>query len=499
MILSLAFSFLFLFLGAAFWWILDAKQRKLLPPGPRGLPIVGSLLNLGSLPHRTFHELSKKYGPIMSLRMGSVPSIVVSSPEAAQLFLKTHDSAFAARPQMEAVAHMSYGNNGISFTNGTYWRHVRKFVVQELLAPAKVNSFRGMRRDEVGLVVEEIKKAAVAGEVVNVSDKVGGLIENMTFRFLLGRSKDDRFDLKGIMTEAFTLAEQFNLADFVPSLKPLDLQGLTRKYKETGKKLDAMLELIIEEHEQNLNTGTRTNNRDIVDEMISLSKNDSSVNHQELAKLIDRSSIKSIMIDIITAAIDTSFTSIEWILKELMRHPRAMKKCQEELTCVVGLDRLVEETDLPKLEYLYMVIKEGMRLHPIVPLLGPHEAKEDIVVNGYHIPQKSRIIVNAWAIGRDSKVWGNNALEFIPERFSESKIDLRGRDFELLLFGSGRRGCPGMQLGLLSVQLVLAQLLHCFDWELPHGKSAEDMDMTEQFGLTIPRIEHLLLVPKLRI
>lgn len=498
MILSLAFSFLILILGSAFWWILDTRQRKLLPPGPRGLPIVGSLLNLGSLPHRTFHELSKKYGPIMSLRMGSLPAIVVSSPQAAQLFLKTHDSVFAVRPQMEAVAHMSYGNNGISFTNGTYWRHVRKFVVQELLAPAKVNSFQGMRREEVGLVVDEIKKAATAGEVVNVSAKVGDLIENMTFRFLLGRSKDDRFDLKGIMTEAFTLAGQFNLADFVPSLKPLDLQGLTRRYKETSKKLDAMLELIIDEHEQNLNNGTHKN-KDIVDEMISLSRNNSSVNHQELAKLIDRPSIKSIMIDIITASIDTSFTSIEWILAELMRNPSAMKKCQEELTTVVGLDRMVDETDLPKLEYLYMVVKEGMRLHPIVPLLGPHEAKEDTVINGYHIPKKSRIIVNAWAIGRDSKVWGDNALEFIPERFAESKIDLRGHDFELLPFGSGRRGCPGMQLGLLSVQLVLAQLLHCFDWELPTGKSANDLDMTEQFGLTIPRIEHLLLVPKIRI
>lgn len=496
MMLSLAFSFLFLVLGVAFWWMLDTRQRKLLPPGPRGLPIVGSLLNLGSLPHRTFHELSKKYGPIMSLRMGSVPAIVVSSPEAAQLFLKTHDSVFAVRPQMEAVAHMSYGNNGISFTNGMYWRHVRKFVVQELLAPAKVNSFQGMRREEVGLVVEEIKKAATAGEVVNVSAKVGDMIENMTFRFLLGRSKDDRFDLKGIMTDAFTLAGQFNLADFVPAIKPLDLQGLTRRYKEQSKKLDAMLELIIDEHEQNLNTG---NNRDIVDEMISLSRNNSSVNHQELAKLIDRPSIKSILIDIITASIDTSFTSIEWILTELMRHPTAMKKCQEELTSVVGLDRMVDETDLPKLEYLYMVVKEGMRLHPIAPLLGPHEAKEDTVINGYHIPKKSRIIVNAWAIGRDSKVWGENALEFIPERFVDSKIDLRGRDFELLPFGSGRRGCPGMQLGLLSVELVLAQLLHCFDWELPVGKSANDLDMTEQFGLTIPRIEHLLLVPKIRL
>ncbi|KAL1824690.1 hypothetical protein ACET3Z_011468 [Daucus carota] len=170
MILSWPFSFLFLVLaGGAIWWILDTRQRRLLPPGPRGLPIVGSLLNLVTLPHRTFQDLSNKYGPIMSLRMGSVVAIIVSSCQAAQLFLKTHDSVFSVRPKMEAVVYISYGNNGISFTNGSYWRHVRKFVVQELLAPAKTSSFRGMRREEVGLVVEDIKKAAAAGKVVDIT------------------------------------------------------------------------------------------------------------------------------------------------------------------------------------------------------------------------------------------------------------------------------------------------------------------------------------------
>nr|AFK79030.1 cytochrome P450 CYP736A53 [Bupleurum chinense] len=498
MINSWAFSFLFLILGAVFWWILDARQRKLLPPGPRGLPIVGSLLHLGKLPHRTFQELAKKYGPIMSLRLGYVSTIVVSSPEAAKLFLKTHDSVFADRPKLEAVEHLSFGDNGITFTNGTFWRHVRKFVVQELLAPAKVNSYEGMRREELGVVVEEIKKDAAAGEVVDVSAKVGDMIENMTYRYLFGRSKDDRFDLKGIMTEASFLAGQFNIVDFVPFLRPFDLQGLARRYKQKSKQLDEMLELIIDEHEQNLNDSHK-GNPDVVDEMILLSRNDSSKNHHELAKLLDRPSIKSIVIDIITASINTSSISIDWILTELMKHPTAMKKCQEELTSVVGLDRMVEEKDLPKLEYLYMVIKEGLRLYPIAPLLGPHEAKEDIMINGYHIHKKSRIIVNVWAIGRDPKVWSDNAEEFIPERFADSKIDLRGRDFELLPFGSGRRGCPGIQLGVLNVQLVLAQLLHCFEWELPAGKAPEDLDMTELFGLTIPRIEHLQLVPKIRI
>lgn len=273
---------------------------------------------------------------------------------------------------------------------------------------------------------------------------------------------------------------------------------MTRSFKEAGKKLDKMLELIIDEHEQNASNGLQKENTDFVDEMLSLMKNSTSTHH-ELAKAIDRSGIKSIMVDIITAAIDTSYTSIEWILAELIRHPRVMKKCQEEVNTIVGLDRMVEETDLPKLEYLYMVVKEGLRLHPIAPLLGPHESREDIVIDGYYIPKKSRVIVNAWALGRDPNVWSEDVEEFLPERFTRSKIDLRRRDFQLLPFGSGRRGCPGMQLGLINIQFVLAQLLHCFDWELPSGISIGDLDMTEKSGLTIPRIQHLLLVPKIRI
>lgn len=220
-----ALTLVFLLLGALWWIITTSKRhRKVLPPGPRGFPIIGSLPMLGNLPHRTLHQLAKQYGPIMSMRLGSVPTIVVSSPQAAELFLKTHDIHFANRPKFQAAEYMAYGNKGITFTDGPYWRNVRKFVVQELLAPSKINSFVGMRKEELGLLVKELKDAAAKCEVVDISAKVADLIENMTYRLLLGRSKDDRFDLKGIMNEAFLLAGKFNLADFVPFLAPLDLQ-----------------------------------------------------------------------------------------------------------------------------------------------------------------------------------------------------------------------------------------------------------------------------------
>ncbi|CAK9147757.1 unnamed protein product [Ilex paraguariensis] len=213
----------------SFIWIaspsITRKNGRRLPPGPRGLPVIGNLHMLGNLPHRSLHEMAKKYGPIMSLRLGHVPTIVVSSPAAAEIFLQTHDTVFASRPKVQAAEVLSYGTKGMVFTQyGPYWRNVRKFCTVELLSATKIESLSGMRREELGLLVESLKAAAAARQVVDVSEKVAGLIEAMTYRMLFGRSKDDRFDLKATIQEALELAGAFNLSDYVPILKPLDLQ-----------------------------------------------------------------------------------------------------------------------------------------------------------------------------------------------------------------------------------------------------------------------------------
>lgn len=212
----------------------------------------------------------------------------------------------------------------------------------------------------------------------------------------------------------------------------------------------------------------------------------------------DRRHVKAILLDLLVASMDTSSTTIEWILSELFRHPSVIKKLKNELEHVVGQKRMVEETDLESLDYLDMVIKEGLRLHPVAPLLLPHESIECCTVDGFHIPKGSRVLVNVWAIGRDPDVW-HEPVKFIPERFIESNIDLRGRDFQLLPFGSGRRSCPGLQLGLTIVRLVVAQLVHCFDWELPNGMMPKDINMVEKFGLVTARAVPLMAIPTYRL
>ncbi|XP_052179547.1 cytochrome P450 CYP736A12-like [Diospyros lotus] len=498
---------LFLLLGA-FWSFLQIRaisRRKSLgrsPPGPPALPIIGNLHKLGRLPHRSLHALARKYGPIMSIKLGSVPVVVVSSPPAAELFLRTHDNVFASRPKTQAAEYLYYGTKGMGFTEyGPYWRSVRKLCTSELLSVAKVESYAGMRREEVGAMLRSLKAAAAAGEAVDVDRKVEELVEDMTCRMVFGRKCDERFDLKGVIREDIALAGAFNVADFVPLLAPLDLQGLTRRVKKASKVNDEILERIMDEHKQDAIANQRQH-RALIDVLLSLAKK-SSTNPDECSLSIDRTNAKAIVLDIILGSFDTSSTAISWIMSELLRHPRVMKKLQKELDRVVGQDRVVEETDLTNLKYLEMVIKESLRLHPVAPLLVPRESMEDIDImlgeDCYFIPKKSRIIVNSWALGRDPEAWLENIEEFLPERFIDREVNLRGHHFELLPFGSGRRICPGMRSGLMTIQLVVAQLVHCFDWALPDGILPEKLDMSEKFGLSLPRAEHLVAIPSYRL
>ncbi len=200
----------------------------------------------------------------------------------------------------------------------------------------------------------------------------------------------------------------------------------------------------------------------------------------------------------ILAGTDTTATTTEWAIAELLKHPQFTQKAQEELDGVVGFERVVDESDIPQLKYLQAIVKETFRLHPPAPLLLPHENIEGREVGGYHIPPKTLLYVNVWAIHRDSSIY-ENPLEFNPERFVGSNIDLKGKDFQLLPFGSGRRVCPGFPFGLITVQMELARFLHSFTLRLPKGESSQDMDMSEVFSLTTPKAISLHVVATARL
>ncbi|KAL1356725.1 cytochrome P450 CYP736A12-like [Arachis hypogaea] len=475
-------------------------SSKKLPPGPKPLPIIGNLHILGKLPHRTLETLATKYGPIMSLKLGQVPVVVVSSPEIAKLILKTHDLVFANRPKVQVVETLSYGRKGLVFTEyGGYWRNVRKLCSLQLLSASKVEMFGPLRKKELGMLVNTLKKASDSCEVVDLSQLIGEFAENITFNMILGRSKDNRFDLKGLIHEIMFLVGAFNLADYVPILGTFDLQGLKRRTKKASKAIDEALEHIINDHDHPSSAEFPQDNKDFIDILLSYINQPMDPHDHEQRHVVGRTNIKAIILDLIAGSYDTSSIAIEWAMSELLKNSRIMKKLQNEIEGLVGMNRQVEENDLKKLPYLDMVVKEILRLYPVGPFLVPHESTEDVTINGYFIEKNTRIMVNAWAIGRDPRVWLENNDMFFPERFENNDVDFKGHDFRLIPFGSGRRGCPGMNMGLTTIKITIAQLVHCFSWELPLGMTPENLDMTEEFRLSIPRSKHLLCRPTYRL
>ncbi|KAK8686663.1 hypothetical protein V6N13_125686 [Hibiscus sabdariffa] len=226
---------------------------------------------LGKLPRQNLHYLVKRYGPIVSLRLGSIPTIVVSSPQAAQLFLKTHDLVFAGRPKIQASEFMSYGSKGMAFTPyGSYWRTVRKWCTFHLLSTSKVEYFAPTRKEHLGYLVESVKKAAAAGQTVDLSRKISEFIEDITCQIIFGRAKDDRLNLGHIFDKVMRLHGLFNISDFMPYLAPLDIQGIGRKLKGWSKLMDMVLEKIIDEHVQAIDPEGRNPHRDFVDVMVSM-------------------------------------------------------------------------------------------------------------------------------------------------------------------------------------------------------------------------------------
>ncbi|KAF3338662.1 cytochrome P450 71B2-like protein [Carex littledalei] len=216
----------------------------------------------------------------------------------------------------------------------------------------------------------------------------------------------------------------------------------------------------------------------------------SSGNPIELSKFLF-----SFMIDdAFAAGVDTTFLTIEWAMSELIKNPKCMKKLQEEVRSIAKHGDMVRSEELDQMSYLKAVIKESLRLHPPGTLL-PREAMDECEINGFIIPKGTKLLVNAWAIGREAKSW-DMPEEFRPERFIGSQVDYKGNDFQFIPFGAGRRICPGILFGSAMVELALANLVYRFDWELPSGMTREEFNMGDSPGFTVHRKDDLQLVVK---
>ncbi|GFP86335.1 premnaspirodiene oxygenase [Phtheirospermum japonicum] len=475
----------------------DARSVKL-PPGPKMLPIIGNLHHITSLPFRSFRDLSKQYGPIMHFKLGEASAIVVSSPEISKEILKDNDPNYANRGETIAVEIMWYNYTNLVFSPyGEYWRQMRKICILELLSVKSVRSFGSIRNDELSRLIQSIRLSS--GKPVNLTENIFSMINSVTCRAMCGTVCIDKVALIKLLKDGLQLAGGFEIADLFPSSKIVSaLSWSRRRLVRMRQKIDVILDGIIDEHKQNLlrmageseglarRGNGESGSEDLIDVLLRVKESG------ELEFPISYDNIKGVLLDLFTAGTDTSSATIDWAMTELMRNPRVMAKAQAEVRQAFQGTRMIEEHDVQKLKYLKLVIKESLRLHPPVPLL-PRASRDERVINGYTVPAKTRVLVNCWAMQRDPKYW-KNPESFEPERFESQAPDFVGGDFQYLPFGSGRRMCPGINFGLASVEMPLAQFLYSFDWKLPDGVRAEHLDMMELQGITASRKDHLFVV-----
>ncbi|VVB04117.1 unnamed protein product [Arabis nemorensis] len=482
-----------LFLTCLLLTFFKRKKHQRLPPSPPGFPIIGNLHQLGELPHQSLWTLSKKYGPVMLLKFGRVPTVIVSSSETAKQALKIHDLHCCSRPSSAGPRELSYNYLDIAFSPfDEYWKELKKMCVQELFNVKRVHSIQPIKDEEVKKLIDSVAESASEKTPVNLSEKFLSLTVGVICKAAFGVSfhgtvlNNERFDK--LILESFLFLGSFSASDFFPNCGwILDwLTGLQGRRERSVRDLDAFYEQMFDLHKH----GNKEGVEDFVDLLLRLEKEEAVLGYGKLT----RNHIKAILMNVLIGAIGTSAITMTWAMAELMRNPRAMKKVQSEIRNQMENRAMITLDDVDEFHYLKMVIKETWRLHPPAPLLVPREVMSEFEINGYKIQPKTKLYVNVWAIGRDPDSWKDPEM-FLPERFIDNNIDAKGQHFELLPFGSGRRICPAMYMGTTMVEFGLANMLYHFDWKLPEGMAVEDIDMEESPGLNVSKKNELLLVP----
>ncbi|CAN1245188.1 Cytochrome P450 736A117, partial [Linum grandiflorum] len=436
-------------------WLTSSKPLNS-PPSPPKLPIIGNLhqLHATDQPHRTLRSMAQKHGPLMLLHLGSFPTLVVSSVDAAQEILMAHDLVFSNRPYSGIMNRLLYNSRDLALAPyGEYWRQLRSVCVLHLLNQRRVGSFRSIREQEARLLVAKIEDRI--GNRFDLSEMLAEITYDVVCRVALGSKYGEGKEFKKLMVDFADAAATVNLSDFFSWLSWINrFNGLNRRVDQIFSRLDEFLDQVVEDHKSMIGSDHKSeddddgDDKDLVDVLLQIQRESSDSS-------IDQDTIKAIVLDMFAAGMDTTSTALEWTMTEILKNPRVMNK----------------------LQYEKAVLKESLRLHLPFPLLTPRESSRDVRVLGYDVPAKTRVIINAWAIARDPMIW-EEPEEFRPERFLESSIDFRGRDFELIPFGAGRRGCPGVSFATAAIEITVASLLHKFDW------SAEGLEADEATGVS---------------
>ncbi|KAF5176095.1 Cytochrome p450 [Thalictrum thalictroides] len=318
-----------------------------LPPGPFKLPIIGHLHHLLGLPHHKLKDLAKKYGPIMYLKLGEVPTVVISSPGAAEQIMKKHDLKFVDRPDNAVINVVTYGyKDVVGAPYGDSWRRLRKICVLELLSAKKVQSFWSLREEEVSKLVEKI--SLVAGSQINLSKMIFALMNDITARAAFGKTCKDKEAFISVADYILRMVAGFSFVDIFPSMKFFaTISGTNSKIKMVHQTVNKILDEIIREHKENrMETLKGEVEEDLMDVLLRIQE------APELEIPITMENIKAVIFDMFIAGTDTTSTLVEWTMIELLRNPSVMEKTQEEVRQVFNGKKKIDQADMDKLNYL---------------------------------------------------------------------------------------------------------------------------------------------------
>ncbi|KAJ8447496.1 hypothetical protein Cgig2_019490 [Carnegiea gigantea] len=378
------------------------RNSSRLPPGPKPMPIFGNIFELGDKPHRSFANLAKIHGPLISLKLGSVTTIVVSSSHVAkEMFLK-NDQALANRNIPDSIRASNHDKLSMSWLPvSDKWRHLRKISAVLLLSPQRLDASQALREAKVKQLLEYVAECSKSSKSIDIGRAAFttslNLLSNTIFSKELAQYNSSvSQEFKELIWSIMEEIGRPNCADFFPILGYIDPYGIRRRLTTYFDKLIAIFQDIIRERQKARSSNSSTTN-DTLDTLLNL--------YQENELTVDE--IHHLLADIFDAGTDTSSSTLEWAMAELIKNPEMMARAQKEIEQTLGKDRpIIQESDISKLPYLQAIIKETLRLHPPIVLLIPRKAETNLELYGYMVPKNAQVLVNLWAIGRDPKEEG---------------------------------------------------------------------------------------------
>ncbi|KAE8692034.1 hypothetical protein F3Y22_tig00110863pilonHSYRG00066 [Hibiscus syriacus] len=476
-------EYLYHCLGFIFFIFLTIKlltrRKQNLPPSPLSLPIIGHFHLLSNPLYKSLATLLSKYGPILYLRVGSRRILVASSPSAVEECIGKNDMIFANRPPTMAGDILMYdGRSYVWAPHGHLWKNLRRLSVVEILSTTSVQKSSSIREDEVGNLVHRhllgVSADNGSSRKVDLKYLFGLLTMNVMLKMASGEAAArDKETEKMVFKEFKSLffpSLGTNICDFFPVLKWIGFQGIEKGLKELYRRRDEYVQKLVDGIRFKRTRDNAIENPSVIEKLLSFQEEDPEFFSEEV--------IKGTTLMMFIAGTETTSVTLEWAMSLLLNHPEALKKVRAEIDSRVGHERLLNDSDLSKLPYLRSAVNETLRLYPPAPVLVPHYSSEDCMVCGYEVPKGTLLIVNAWAIHNDPKIW-DEPTKFKPERFEEEK---EGSKF--LPFGLGRRACPGATIGLRLVLLALGTVIQCFEWE---NVGSDTVDMTPGTGLGLSK------------